>query len=903
MTFQPSGTIYLLANVQLDNTYRNTFDFASSSQQYTFFHAKAAKTVSSGYFYLRETDSIKVPYKYDEIFNVSYVMYRNSTTGKWIYCFVTKKRYVSEAATELFIETDVMQTFQFDYSLKSSFVEREHQDRWSISGKPIFNTIEENLDYGDEYIKESEQIVDPYSGMLFFLVVATDALEANPTAPEPIQSAPTPFFYYIVPYKDGVSTITSGSTPVMSAQDLCRLLAENQTIVSVCYIPYIPMGVTVSGSDVSISGTSIVTYSYNGGQSSIGMIKINGSATAGQGKKKLFTMDKYTGIQFPSNYSKGANRSYLYESKLMTYPYSFYQVADFQCEPLTIKTEYVNSDTIDLWVTQIISHNPKTKYFVEHYKGETDGKRNNMINATVNDLPLKSDAYKNYILSNKASSISGIAMNAVGGAAAIGVGIATGGLALPMVAGVAVGNVSNIVAEMAKRKDLQAVPDSVRNFGNNIAFDIADGNTVVRIVRYGISEKYKKLLSDYWYAYGYKCNEVKIPDLKSRRNFNYIKTINANITGNFDVSDLAKMKSIFDNGVTFFHYNASDDTGTADYTPLKNAYVKENVEKKIYVNLYGNDGAGDNSNPNSSNDNGGEVDNSYSDPWTKTDLTVTFFGKNGSNCPMEMDSVSYGVSSWNYFMAFYNETKLWILLTKEPNGIVINEASTTFEEAIQAYGITPPPTDSYTHKAVYDITASNILAVLMSTNTIYYDDAANGIQNNECIITYGGNNAMYFYNKSSKACTSSSFNQSANGFNTGNTAAVFDDTYKAHIKYLSDPLTSYRNGISGAAGTVQAEPSTAPKRVMPYALMMVYDPANGGTHTLSSDGQLDLESTFYLDKLAWWFNADFIIDEQEYDANCDLKLLRNEDEVDLKTGIITHKNGTKIMFNGLDLPT
>jgi hypothetical protein len=53
--------------------------------------------------------------------------------------------------------------------------------------------------------------------------------------------------------------------------------------------------------------------------------------------------------------------------------------------------------------------------------------------------------------------------------------------------------------------------------------------------------------------YGYQVNTLKVPNITGRRNWNYIKTIDINITGNIIQEDMQKIKNIFNNGVTLWH--------------------------------------------------------------------------------------------------------------------------------------------------------------------------------------------------------------------------------------------------------------------------------------------------------------------------------------------------------------
>jgi hypothetical protein len=56
--------------------------------------------------------------------------------------------------------------------------------------------------------------------------------------------------------------------------------------------------------------------------------------------------------------------------------------------------------------------------------------------------------------------------------------------------------------------------------------------------------------------FGYKVNEVKIPNTEGRTNWNYVKTIDCNFEGDIPQMYLNKIKEIFNNGITLWH-NAS----------------------------------------------------------------------------------------------------------------------------------------------------------------------------------------------------------------------------------------------------------------------------------------------------------------------------------------------------------
>jgi hypothetical protein len=176
------------------------------------------------------------------------------------------------------------------------------------------------------------------------------------------------------------------------------------------------------------------------------------------------------------------------------------------------------------------------------------------------------------MLSSRAQAITGIALSAVEGVAGVGTALLTGGTLSAAGIGATVHSVSTISSILAKQKDLQNIPDTVRHMGNNLSFDMADDNIYLRFLTYQISPQIKKIIADYFAMYGYKCLEVKKPNLRTRYYYNYIKTVGCNIDGDFDNKDIAQIKAVYDKGITIWHNRAG-------VTPLK--YDFDNVEMSL----------------------------------------------------------------------------------------------------------------------------------------------------------------------------------------------------------------------------------------------------------------------------------------------------------------------------------
>ena len=62
-----------------------------------------------------------------------------------------------------------------------------------------------------------------------------------------------------------------------------------------------------------------------------------------------------------------------------------------------------------------------------------------------------------------------------------------------------------------------------------------------------------RVIDEYFSTFGYKVARVKVPNVTGRTNWNYVKTIDANIHAYIPQKDCVEIKNMFNAGVTFWH--------------------------------------------------------------------------------------------------------------------------------------------------------------------------------------------------------------------------------------------------------------------------------------------------------------------------------------------------------------
>ena len=84
-----------------------------------------------------------------------------------------------------------------------------------------------------------------------------------------------------------------------------------------------------------------------------------------------------------------------------------------------------------------------------------------------------------------------------------------------------------------------------------------------------IRPEYAKIIDNFFSMYGYKVMSLEVPNIHTRKKWNYLKAIEMNITGNknkIPQEYLEEIRTMFLNGVTLWHdyetmYDYSNDNG------------------------------------------------------------------------------------------------------------------------------------------------------------------------------------------------------------------------------------------------------------------------------------------------------------------------------------------------------
>ena len=510
-------TTLSILNVPLENDYNHTFYFANKNAQQSYFSSLVGMEFDD-FNYQRKDKKIRVPFDYDVLVGFNYVMYKNKAkSDKWYYAFITNIEYVSEGVSYIEIETDVMQTLMFDYTVKRSFVEREHVSDDTIG----LHTVDEGLALGDYTINMHLKDEDLFPS----------------------------------------NKIVIGSTEVPSGEGQWTGGVYNGIYSGVRYYAYAKDGVTTALNYLADAGKIDAVSSIFLAPEFL----IEGSG--GGPVAESTNAPNYTYF-FPKNYKLDG-----YSPKnniLKCYPYNYVMVSNGNGGTAEYCYEYFDECVIDyeglgkvdcctFSVFGVLTPGCSIRMMPSIYKGVQIPEAYGLNLGKYPQCNWATDQYTNWLTQNGvniATSIVNAGASMVGGAI---MGSMAGG-PLGTIGGAVAGGLSGatqIANVMNEVRNADRVPPQTQ--GNVNCGDVvtASKHNTFNYYAMSIKKEYAQIIDGYFNMFGYKVNMVKTPNTNHRQNYWYIKTIDVNITGAIPNQDMQKIKNCYNKGITFWK-NASN---------------------------------------------------------------------------------------------------------------------------------------------------------------------------------------------------------------------------------------------------------------------------------------------------------------------------------------------------------
>lgn len=529
----PSTNLKLLKNPN-NLSSNNQLTFASKQAQFNYFNS-LTKIEVDNFTYQRKDYTIRYKACIDDILDYNYVMYQNEAySDKWFYAYIENMRWLNDNTTEITIKTDVFQTFQFDINFKTSFVEREHVNNDTIG----LHTIPEGLETG-EYVCNGRTTLFDGGNTTYICVASTET---------PITIGQNPAIRKYNGIYSGLF-YTLFDAP-LSASNFIRALdglGQGDAVACVFLVPTALTGsITFNHYSVSIPGAQGQVIEFDAG-----LIPYSDTSTV---------LSTSSTISIPTSLNGYTPKN----NKLYCFPYSYFYITNNVGMDLDFHYEDFVNNSPSFKTIGSITPGCSIKCIPLNYKKLADTNSSvNSYNYGISGAKYPvcswvSDPYTNWLTQNGVN-IMGMTFNAKE-AGVIGAGIQTflGGssmIASGSIAGFGefMGGIGDFFNALNENYRHQLLPDSSRGNVNSGDITFSSSNMNIPLYKMCIRNEMAQVIDGYFNMFGYKVNTMKIPNLEGRLNWNYVKTIGANIEGLLPEFYLNEIKSIFNAGITLWH--------------------------------------------------------------------------------------------------------------------------------------------------------------------------------------------------------------------------------------------------------------------------------------------------------------------------------------------------------------
>lgn len=498
-----STTIKLYKGIPWDATLENIRLFDTDTQRATYLSARTMGTwencsvVSIG-------KRIRIQGLYNNLVDANYLSFTNGgfgDTARTYYAFVTSVDYVNAQTVELEYEVDWIQTYLFEFNYETCLVEREHVNDDTFG----LNVVPEDLDTGE------------------FIVDTVNTQDFDPAV--------------ILMYVD--------------KKEWQSNIRDNM------YMP----GSVVFGTmgDVTVINTTL--DELNDTPERVSALFMGVTAMIGSGT--TFFSQSFTVHEF-NNFIEGTTVYAPQNNKVRIYPYKFCTLDNLQGDVEQFHWEDSNTPgSMTFAVEGAALPKPSMICFPIDYKNlsATDTHNNNYSQQMVvyNNFPAcpyVSDTFKAWVSEFGTSKAITQAASVITGGMGIVGGIATGNVA--GAASSATNLVNNMVGYAQEKKSHQI--HSLQQHGSVSESGLQYARDMIgfRVTHYSIKVKAAMRIDAFFTRYGYRVDEVKVPNIRGRANVNYVKCAVGHVGGNIATDAKLAMERALSQGTSFWHIDDID---------------------------------------------------------------------------------------------------------------------------------------------------------------------------------------------------------------------------------------------------------------------------------------------------------------------------------------------------------
>lgn len=527
-----NSKLILSKNIKMDKNYNNVIDY--SEDQMVKLCRDNIVAEADDYQFIRTNirpNSILCGFDYNLCLQANYIAFQNPDySGKWFFAWIDDVLYQGDGNTVINFTVDSWSTWFSKLQVKPCYVLREHVNDDTVG----LHTVQEGLDIGD-IISDSERIVNELGAeSSYYIVIASNYDPTNKDKYAGVgmyagyAQGSMWFAWEINRYNDTTINAVSNWVNEIVKQK------HGDDITAMFAVPY-------------------QSFNLNDIDETSHMVK-NGKA------KKLnqdLTYSKSTWRGF-SDYNPKNN-------KLFTYPYSYVRVTnnlgsynDYKIEDFNEVNEEGNiTDNMIFNLIGIPCIGYSGKIRPKDYKGIHYNEDESLQLGKYPTLSWSTDAFTNWITQNSINLAVGLASTVAGGSISIGTNIAKGKV-IDAASGI-VSTSASIANTIGTIDKALALPNTAEGNANSGDISFVENLNRFKIMHMRPKKEFLKRIDNYFSKFGYKIDEVKSPNIRGRRNWNYVEIAQSEEIGYGSIPSIymSEINQSCRKGVTIWHNHSN----------------------------------------------------------------------------------------------------------------------------------------------------------------------------------------------------------------------------------------------------------------------------------------------------------------------------------------------------------
>lgn len=548
MYIEPNSTVKLLKGVPLDTSYRNTVVWDNLTAQVNGFSAFTKHTLSKQSYQRINEGVFRCEKSADACYDCNYMMFQNTAYGnKWFYAFINKVEYINDSMCQIVFTLDIIQTWYNEWSFESCFVERET----TASDKLFEHTIQENFEGDTISFKTIRNIisnklhnVDKVSFLHIACVSEAYIGSGNITSenlsnealtnvenwstfkPQTIGNVFNAMAYYV--FEDTSTGLQQASYLVHNYNKA----SKKDSIQMIYTVPdYCLTGINWS------SGNYISTDFNNSTGISIDISSFMPTAFEAENAETTY------GSYIPKN------------KKMFTYPFCFLELSNKNGSSQILRFENLSGigETFTAYLIATFGYMPNTSILCRpsYYAGQLS---NDKLGISLDGIQIgnyTSDTFIDWWSRERSSYIAKSVKTLLN----FGIGVSQS-KGTKEIIGTEISTSKSMANDalnlISEGKQMAITSDSV--LGNLSTFNqlYANKDFDFTLTTQVLRPEIAKTIDNYFTMFGYKVNTLKVPTVRNRPHWTYIKTRGCNIKGSMPADDIATIEDIVDNGITFW---------------------------------------------------------------------------------------------------------------------------------------------------------------------------------------------------------------------------------------------------------------------------------------------------------------------------------------------------------------